>query len=89
MLRVGVKQKGCSGNSYNLEFTDKKGKFDEIVQQDGKSVMIKWESAEYNEYLSNAKFRCNGVSGFQSVDHCAWFGNGLYTEQTLSLICFL
>jgi Fe-S cluster assembly iron-binding protein IscA len=52
---VGVKQKGCSGNSYNLEFTDKKGKFDEIVQQDGKSVMIKWESAVYDEYLSNAK----------------------------------
>ncbi|CAO3638994.1 unnamed protein product [Mucor hiemalis] len=30
-LRVGVKQKGCSGNSYDLQFTDSKGKFDEIV----------------------------------------------------------
>ncbi|CAO3659809.1 unnamed protein product [Rhizopus microsporus] len=35
-LRVGVRQKGCSGNSYTLEFTDTKGKFDEIVNQDGK-----------------------------------------------------
>ena len=35
-LRVGVRQKGCSGNSYILEFTESKGKFDEIVQQDGK-----------------------------------------------------
>jgi iron-sulfur cluster assembly protein len=35
-LRVGVKQKGCSGNSYDLQFTDSKGKFDEIVNQDGK-----------------------------------------------------
>ncbi|CAO3659040.1 unnamed protein product [Umbelopsis vinacea] len=40
LLRVGVKQKGCSGNSYNLEFTDKKGKFDEIVQQDGVTVLV-------------------------------------------------
>ncbi|GAB5585591.1 Iron-sulfur assembly protein 1 [Umbelopsis nana] len=40
LLRVGVKQKGCSGNSYNLEFTDKKGKFDEVVQQDGVTVLV-------------------------------------------------
>ncbi|KAI9253431.1 hypothetical protein BDA99DRAFT_519759 [Phascolomyces articulosus] len=39
-LRVGVRQKGCSGNSYILEFTDAKGKFDEIVQQDGVTVLV-------------------------------------------------
>ncbi|KAI7877214.1 hypothetical protein K492DRAFT_171932 [Lichtheimia hyalospora FSU 10163] len=39
-LRVGVKQKGCSGNSYMLEFTDSKGKFDEVVQQDGVTVLV-------------------------------------------------
>ncbi|KAI9495087.1 hypothetical protein BDB00DRAFT_815806 [Zychaea mexicana] len=39
-LRVGVRQKGCSGNSYILEFTDSKGKFDEIVQQDGVTVLV-------------------------------------------------
>ncbi|KAL1926887.1 hypothetical protein VTP01DRAFT_5217 [Rhizomucor pusillus] len=39
-LRVGVKQKGCSGNSYMLEFTDSKGKFDEIVEQDGVTVLV-------------------------------------------------
>ncbi|KAG2187577.1 hypothetical protein INT44_005266 [Umbelopsis vinacea] len=40
LLRVGVKQKGCSGNSYSLEFTDKKGKFDEVVKQDGVTVLV-------------------------------------------------
>ncbi|KAI8379891.1 hypothetical protein EDC96DRAFT_492187 [Choanephora cucurbitarum] len=39
-LRVGVKQKGCSGNSYDLQFTDHKGKFDEIVNQDGVTVLV-------------------------------------------------
>ncbi|KAI9030139.1 hypothetical protein CLU79DRAFT_734249 [Phycomyces nitens] len=39
-LRVGVKQKGCSGNSYMLEFTDSKGKFDETVNQDGVTVLV-------------------------------------------------
>ncbi|KAI8980469.1 hypothetical protein BDB01DRAFT_843803 [Pilobolus umbonatus] len=39
-LRVGVKQKGCSGNSYILEFTDAKGKYDEIVNQDGVTVLV-------------------------------------------------
>ncbi|KAI8148319.1 hypothetical protein BJV82DRAFT_591670 [Fennellomyces sp. T-0311] len=39
-LRVGVRQKGCSGNSYILEFTDHKGKFDEVVQQDGVTVLV-------------------------------------------------
>ncbi|KAF7732535.1 Iron-sulfur assembly protein 1 [Apophysomyces ossiformis] len=39
-LRVGVKQKGCSGNSYMLEFTDTKGRFDEVVNQDGVTVLV-------------------------------------------------
>ncbi|KAI9248744.1 hypothetical protein BY458DRAFT_526138 [Sporodiniella umbellata] len=39
-LRVGVKQKGCSGNSYTLDFTETKGKFDEVVKQDGVTVLV-------------------------------------------------
>ena len=35
-LKVGVRSKGCSGNSYMMEFTDTKGEFDEIVNQQGK-----------------------------------------------------
>ncbi|CAO3590322.1 unnamed protein product [Absidia cylindrospora] len=39
-LRVGVKTKGCSGNSYMLEFTKRKDKFDEVVDQDGVTVLV-------------------------------------------------
>ncbi|CAO3625968.1 unnamed protein product [Mucor fragilis] len=39
-LRVGVKSKGCSGNSYMMEFTETRGKFDEIVDQQGVTVLV-------------------------------------------------
>ncbi len=31
-IRVGVKQRGCSGNSYTLEFADSENPMDEIVK---------------------------------------------------------
>jgi iron-sulfur cluster assembly protein len=40
MIRVGVKNRGCSGLAYHLEYVDKPGKFDEIVEQDGVKVLI-------------------------------------------------
>src|SRR5271169_5810121 len=35
LVRVGVKNRGCAGLAYHLEYVDKPGKFDEIVEQDG------------------------------------------------------
>ncbi|KAJ8520334.1 hypothetical protein ONZ45_g2804 [Pleurotus djamor] len=35
-----VKNKGCAGLSYHLEYVEKPGKFDEIVEQDGVRVLI-------------------------------------------------
>ncbi|KAI8453055.1 hypothetical protein BY996DRAFT_4583670, partial [Phakopsora pachyrhizi] len=32
LIRVGVKNKGCAGMSYHLEYIDKAGKFDEVVR---------------------------------------------------------
>lgn len=40
MIRVGVKNRGCSGLAYHLEYVDKPGSFDEAVEQDGVKVLI-------------------------------------------------
>lgn len=39
-IRIGVKNRGCSGLAYHLEYVDKPGKFDEAVEQDGVKVLI-------------------------------------------------
>lgn len=40
MIRVGVKNRGCSGLAYHLEYVEKPGKFDEVVEQEGVKVLI-------------------------------------------------
>lgn len=40
LIRIGVRNKGCAGMSYHLEYVDKPGMFDEIVEQDGVRVLI-------------------------------------------------
>ena len=35
-----MRNKGCAGLSYHLEYVDRPGKFDEIVEQDGIKVLI-------------------------------------------------
>ncbi|EJT98993.1 hypothetical protein DACRYDRAFT_56885, partial [Dacryopinax primogenitus] len=39
-LRIGVRQKGCAGMSYHLEYVAKPGSFDEVVEQEGVQVLI-------------------------------------------------
>jgi iron-sulfur cluster assembly protein len=39
-LRVGVKNGGCAGMEYTMEWAKEKGKFDEVVEQEGARVLI-------------------------------------------------
>lgn len=40
LIKVGVRNRGCSGLAYHLEYVDKAGAFDEAVEQDGVRVLI-------------------------------------------------
>ncbi|KAK1566030.1 iron-sulfur cluster assembly accessory protein [Colletotrichum navitas] len=40
LIKVSVRNRGCSGLAYHLEYVDKPGSFDEEVVQDGVKVLI-------------------------------------------------
>lgn len=46
-IRIGVRSKGCSGMQYTLEYADEKSPFDEVVEQNGVTVLIDPKAAMF------------------------------------------
>jgi iron-sulfur cluster assembly protein len=39
-IRIGVKSGGCSGFTYNVEYADSRGQFDEIIEVENIRILI-------------------------------------------------
>ena len=46
-LRIGISTKGCSGLSYDIQYAEEKGKFDELVEDKGVTVLIEPKAQMY------------------------------------------
>lgn len=91
LIRVGVKNRGCSGLAYHLEYVDKAGAFDESVEQDGVKVLIDSKALfsiigsemDWLEDKLSARFifRNPNISKFATWSHGIWLKDELLTDD--------
>lgn len=46
-IRIGIKSGGCSGLKYFVEYADEKGKYDEVIQNQGVTILIDPKAVMY------------------------------------------
>ena len=46
-IRIGIKQGGCSGLSYEIEYADEQGKYDEVIEDRGVKIFIEPKAIMY------------------------------------------
>ncbi|PWR24103.1 Fe-S cluster assembly scaffold SufA [Zavarzinia compransoris] len=39
-VRIGIRTAGCSGMQYTLEYADEKGRYDEVVEDKGVTILV-------------------------------------------------
>lgn len=89
LIRVGVKNKGCSGLAYHLEYVDKPGMMDESVEQDGVKVLIESRALmsiigsemDWVEDKLNQRFVFKNPNISESTSSLPGFSGTLLTEK--------
>lgn len=84
LIRVGVRNKGCSGLAYHLEYVDAPSTHDELVDQDGVRVVIDSKALfsligsemDWVEEQLSAKFvfRNPNISKSRATTRNVWMG---------------
>ncbi|KAL5001947.1 DUF2407 C-terminal domain-containing protein [Aspergillus recurvatus] len=92
LIRVGVKNRGCSGLAYHLEYVEKPGAFDEIVEQDGVKVLIDSKALfsiigsemDWQEDKLSARFAMSTPSNIFAPNHSESENNPLFITVRFS-----
>lgn len=67
-IRISIKQGGCSGYSYSIEYADARNKFDEVVATKGVTVFIDFKAILYLVGTTMDYIEGKFASGFEFIN---------------------